>query len=417
MAAQLPRQAASSSSRRHIRRYFAAACLTSTAAASYYVREWREEKIHDTLEDATSSGHFFCSQCDADSLRRDNTAQQQTPPMRRDLGVLATTVARAGLMGTSVPGAKSVKHELEQIRKWHVDHGFNGGLVLRELTQPLFDVSDIDEDVVEGGDDVESIPHHELLQRECYYLYYELTSRGETKQQIFCRGTTLRADMQTCINAKMKYDEELGCRLHAGFLEHADRLLNDVLPLLAPTSNRRATVEVCGHSLGGAVAFILAMKLKKRGYTVKRATAVAAPRFVEEEATNQLQTLLPKDSLRIEDDCDFVPFLPPHMKGLGDKLWLSYSDFLGRNSAYYVPFESIQKEELWWVDSFLVNSRLPESFARIKTVHRIPSYVAKIKALAKEMSEQSTPEANSTATAVVHTDKVMAPAAKGMRGS
>ena len=337
--------------------------------------------------------------------------------MRRDLGVLATTVARAGLMGTSVPGAKSVKHELEQIRKWHVDHGFNGGLVLRELTQPLFDVSDIDEDVVEGGDDVESIPHHELLQRECYYLYYELTSRGETKQQIFCRGTTLRADMQTCINAKMKYDEELGCRLHAGFLEHADRLLNDVLPLLAPTSNRRATVEVCGHSLGGAVAFILAMKLKKRGYTVKRATAVAAPRFVEEEATNQLQTLLPKDSLRIEDDCDFVPFLPPHMKGLGDKLWLSYSDFLGRNSAYYVPFESIQKEELWWVDSFLVNSRLPESFARIKTVHRIPSYVAKIKALAKEMSEQSTPEANSTATAVVHTDKVMAPAAKGMRGS
>ena len=323
MATQLPRQAAAASaaaasSRRHVRRYVAAACLTSTAAVSYYVRQWREERLHETLEDAASSGHFFCSEC-AESLRRDNTTApaHQTPAIRRDLNVLATTVARAGLMGTSVPGAKSVKHELEQIRKWHVDHGFNGGLVLRELTQPLFDVLDFDEDEVEGGDDVEPIPHHELLQRECYYLYYELTSRGETKQQIFCRGTTLRADVQTCINAKMKYDPDLGCRLHAGFLEHADRLLNDVLPLLAPPSNRRATVEVCGHSLGGAVAFILAMKLKKRGYTVKRATAVAAPRFVEEEAAEHLQTLLPKDSLRIEDDFDFVPFFTASHEGSG----------------------------------------------------------------------------------------------------
>ena len=320
-------------------------------------------------------------------------------------------------MGTSVPGAKSVKHELEQIRKWHVDHGFNGGLVLRELTQPLFDVSDFDEYEVEGGDDVEPIPHHELLQRECYYLYYELTSRGETKQQIFCRGTTLRADVQTCINAKMKYDPELGCRLHAGFLEHADRLLNDVLPLLAPPSNRRATVEVCGHSLGGAVAFILAMKLKKRGYTVKRATAVAAPRFVEEEAAEHLQTLLPKDSLRIEDDFDFVPFLPPHMKGLADKLWLSSSDFPGRHRAYYVPFQSSQREDAWWLDSFLVNSRLPESFVHIKTAHRIPSYVAKIKALAKEMSQQSAHEESSVAAKLDTKDKVMAPSTKAVRGS
>ena len=422
MATQLPQQVASSSSRRHVRRYVTAACLSSvTATASYYVRQWREEKLQETLVDAASSGHFFCSQC-ADSIRHADTsaagtastavvaatAAQTHAVVRRDLNELATTVARAGLMKTS----KSVKHELEQIRKWHIDHGFNGGLVLRELTEPLFDVSGIDEDDMEGGDDVEPIPHQELLQRECYYLYYELTSRGETKQQIFCRGTTLRADVQTCINAKMKHDEELGCRLHAGFLEHADRLLNDVLPLLAPPSNRRATVEVCGHSLGGAVAFILAMKLKKRGYTVKRATAVAAPRFVEEAAADHLTSLLPKDSLRIEDDCDFVPFLPPHMKGLGDKLWLSSSHSESRDRAYYVPFQS---EGAWWLDSFLVNSRLPESFAHIKTVHRIHTHVAKIRALAEEMSQQNVHHETPVATELE--DEMMTPENKAIRGS
>jgi hypothetical protein len=35
-------------------------------------------------------------------------------------------------------GAKSVKAELDDIRKWHANHGYKGGLVVRELTQPLF---------------------------------------------------------------------------------------------------------------------------------------------------------------------------------------------------------------------------------------------------------------------------------------
>lgn len=233
--------------RRHLRKYVAAACLTSTAAASLYTRRWRDDKMRH-LEEAHASGVFTATRKDPDPVRNSTSNNKSPGGVRRDLNVLATTVARAGLMGTSVPGAKSVKHELDTIRKWHQDHGFNGGLVLRELTEPLYDATvDMDEDEVEGGDDVEPIPHHELWQRECYYLYYELRPNGEARQQIFCRGTTLYADMKTCVNAKMVYDNELGCRLHAGFLSHADRLLRDVLPLLAPTSNRRATVEVCGH--------------------------------------------------------------------------------------------------------------------------------------------------------------------------
>jgi len=382
----LPR-ASTEARRRHTcnRKYFAAACITSAAAAaSLYVRKWRDGKLHE-LQEAQTSG-VFTATAEKSGISTTNTKNGNVG-IHRDLNVLATTVARAGLMGTSVPGAKSVKHELDTIRKWHQDNGFTGGLVLRELTEPLFDATvDMDEDEIEGGDDVEPIPHHELWQRECYYLYYELRPNGEIRQQIFCRGTTLYADMRTCVNAKMVYDDELGCWLHAGFLSHADRLLRDVLPLLAPSSNRRATVEACGHSLGGAVALIVAMKLKKRGYNVRRVTSVAAPRFCGEADVDALQLLLPRDALRIEDDLDIVPFLPPHERGLGDKLWFANDG--ERDKAYYVPFRGRGKEDDWWLESVVINTRIPETLTHLNSTHRIPSYVAKIRSLAAQVEEE-----------------------------
>ena len=44
-----------------------------------------------------------------------------------------------------------------------LEHGFQGGLILRELTQPLFEATDVDEDKVEGGDDVE--PEEETIEQ------------------------------------------------------------------------------------------------------------------------------------------------------------------------------------------------------------------------------------------------------------
>jgi hypothetical protein len=279
---------------------------------------------------------------------------------------------------------------LEHIRKWHQCHGFHGGLVMRELTQPLYYNPDYDNNI-EETDNAEPLPIiHNLNQRECYYLYYEVRPDGQIQQQIFCRGTTLAADVWTGMQSMLMYtyDEELQCSLHKGFLDHANRLLADLQPLLVSdgesrTINKRATVELCGHSLGGAVAIIVACKLMKRGYHVMKVTTIGAPRVCKYDAVHTLSKLLPKDTLRIENDMDLVCYLPPQGKGLfkndtiayvGNKLLFSSDGF-----ARFIP--AAASNQFKWVDSFLVNGRFPEMIRSMPKSHKVPSYRENIQRL------------------------------------
>ena len=204
------------------RNALAAATLTILIGGSLYLRLWRQQLLEE-LEYVTSASDFS----------------------QRNVEELIVTIERTGLMG--ITGARSVKAELDGIRKWHLERGYKGGLVLRELAQPLF--TDQDSGVEEKNDDLTMDPSP-LERRECYYLYYEITGNGEIRQQIFCRGTTLAVDILTCLSFWVVHDEELGCELHSGFLSQADRILEDIQPLLAPANDKRTTIEVSGHSLG-----------------------------------------------------------------------------------------------------------------------------------------------------------------------
>jgi hypothetical protein len=290
----------------------------------------------------------------------------------RSWSSLVETIQRMGLMGST----RSVRSELQDIRTWHAQHDFKGGIVVRDLTKPVFGFrhdDHPDDDVLEGDSGGWTL--QELLQdptrlerRECYYLYYEIEPTGKIVQQVFCRGTTLAFDVVTCLQAWMVYDQELKCSVHRGFLNQANRILEDISPLIVPPGDRRAAVEICGHSLGGAVAAILAAKLKTRGYRVTSLTTVAAPRFLKspEDATI-MRKLLPADHIRVEHDQDFVPFLPPSGSHVGNKLWLS------NNGVHFVD-----TQQHLWTDSVWTNFRVWELLSVKGKPHRIPRYVKQL---------------------------------------
>jgi hypothetical protein len=336
----------------------AAAASVSAVGVSWYVRQWRRKKLQEL-----------------DYVNKTNFTQRNPQD-------LIVTMERTGLMGITA-GAKSVKEELEDIRQWHLEHGYKGGLVLRELTQPLF----VHDEQHSGMRELETILEDlaldpmRLARRECYYLYYEITGNGQIRQQIFCRGTTLAIDILTCLSLWMVYDEEIGCRVHLGFRNHADRILDDIVPLLVANdddSNKRTTIEVSGHSLGGAVAFLVAAKLRKRGYPVVRVTSVAAPRFCATAASALiLESLLPKDNLQIENDTDVVPYLPPFGHNVGNKLYLI--DASGA-MAYIRSSADSNNNRWWWVNSVFVNFRAWELLVGRGQPHRMPYYVSHVKA-------------------------------------
>jgi len=242
-----------------------------------YTRQWRDEHL-DLVPLARTSNLFYVTPNNDDDDEEEEeqvhvpqhgnggggggggVAFNSSSP-RRNLKVLSSIVERNGLMGRCKPGSISVKDELDAIRAWHQERGYRGGLVLRELTKPLYTTKtnykytkeqqqqqqqqqqDPPLPSIPSGDDVEITPD-ELPQRECYYLYYEIKPNGHTVHEIFCRGTTLLADVWTCLQFIFVWDDELECYLHGGFRNHAQRLVEDVEPLLVRADN--STVEVCG---------------------------------------------------------------------------------------------------------------------------------------------------------------------------
>ena len=149
---------------------FALAAASVLSAGAIYTRHIRHEKV-SSLTSAKVSGLIS----------------------KEKVLDIITKIKRAGLMGST----KSVKEELDLLRKYHIENGYHGGLIVRDLSQPLFSLFSLDESNEDDIANKSSESNEDMSHRECYYLYYEIKPNGHTKQEIFCRGTTLLVDVLT----------------------------------------------------------------------------------------------------------------------------------------------------------------------------------------------------------------------------
>jgi len=266
-----------------------------------------------------------------------------SPALQRNL---YQTALRCDLMG----GAKEIS--LEKVRDWHHKNGYFGGVVVRKMdsiqrahsgrkSQTTDDDSDNDsndeslEPLSSSKQPSDSFRRSTLSlppsffdrisgesdshRRECYYLYYDIDAfTGKKTYDIVLRGTMCWSDLMYNLKFQKKWDAELELYIHKGFLQKAELILEDLLVLLSHVSGgskkTNNMINLSGHSLGGALAVIIACKLEKRGFNVNQVTTFGAPKFCTNYSQSGEVASLMQD-LRFQyynicDPDDLVTFLP-----------------------------------------------------------------------------------------------------------
>jgi len=123
-------------------------------------------------------------------------------------------------------------------------------------------------------------------------------------QYISIRGTANRENILEDIEVKIRSDLRLDIPVHAGF----DRTTRIVYDDMKPFLRKNYKTYIAGHSLGGAIAALLAIYLVEDGYDVERIVTFGQPKFTTTEGVKRVDFL---KLTRVVDRNDIVPMLPP----------------------------------------------------------------------------------------------------------
>jgi hypothetical protein len=134
--------------------------------------------------------------------------------------------------------------------------------------------------------------------------YFVETDTATRTQTLSIRGTAERPNVWEDIETALVPDTVLGIPLHRGFQKDAAAIYDDVFPHLRKDYPLRLT----GHSLGGAVAVILAGYFEKQGFTVDRVVTFGQPKL----STRQPPETTSAVTTRVVHDLDVVPMIPPY---------------------------------------------------------------------------------------------------------
>ena len=134
---------------------------------------------------------------------------------------------------------------------------------------------------------------------------YFLCSNHTNKNQIIAvRGTANVENIMVDADFKLIEDELIGTMLHSGFAASASAIYKTIKPML----KRDYSTNTTGHSLGGAVAMVLAMYLEHDGYQLGKVITFGQPKVTNIMGARQYDNM---DITRIVTEKDMVPLVPP----------------------------------------------------------------------------------------------------------
>lgn len=121
---------------------------------------------------------------------------------------------------------------------------------------------------------------------------------------IAVRGTANVENAIVDISLKLLMNRHAHIPLHQGFAHAAESIYKEVLPTL----NKDYTISTTGHSLGGAVALILAMYLDSDKITLGPVITFGQPKVTNVSGAVAFQHL---NVIRVVTTRDLVPLIPP----------------------------------------------------------------------------------------------------------
>ncbi|WP_442580490.1 lipase family protein [Mesorhizobium sp. ASY16-5R] len=123
-------------------------------------------------------------------------------------------------------------------------------------------------------------------------------------QFITIRGTANKKNLLEDLEIRILADLQIDIPVDSGFDKSTKAIFADVKPYL----KKNYKTYVSGHSLGGAVAVLLAVYLIKDGYQVERIVTFGQPKFTTTAGVERIGTI---PLIRVVDENDMIPMLPP----------------------------------------------------------------------------------------------------------
>ncbi|MCQ9208390.1 MAG: lipase family protein [Omnitrophica bacterium] len=127
------------------------------------------------------------------------------------------------------------------------------------------------------------------------------------------RGTTSTRDWWT--NLKIKLAPSIVGRVHQGFNEALDDIWEDVRKTLLDFRDRKQSIWVTGHSLGGALATVAADRLAEESLEVRGLYTFGQPRVGDKIFVLNFDNKMKQRSFRFVHDEDVVPKVPSFLQG------------------------------------------------------------------------------------------------------
>lgn len=143
--------------------------------------------------------------------------------------------------------------------------------------------------------------YHTIPGTEISFL---LATNELTRTQIIAvRGTSNIENAIVDIYLKLIVDKKTGVALHHGFSVAARQVYAELKPMLKTDYK----INVTGHSLGGAVALILAIYLDADQFNVEQVTTFGQPKVTNIAGANKIQHI---NVIRVVTPLDLVPLVP-----------------------------------------------------------------------------------------------------------